>query len=164
MGRPTAMTNDDRSAASRPPDVVPGEDAQPSNQTIDEQVRTVPLDGEDGAERVLAQENTGWANVEGGGEWPDPDAPPRGPAPGTDDGAAGAIEGRRGGALAGAPGGTRSQPQSTQDGRGNDNVGPARSADVSSGDQEAIDPPSGFREALEENRVAGGSGSVPDEG
>ena len=158
------MTNDDRSAGSRPPDVVPGGDAQPSNQPIDEQVRSVPLDDGDGGERVLAQENTGPANAEGGGEWPDPDAPPRGPAPGTDQAAAIAIEGGRSGAQAGAPGGTSTQPQATQDGRESDNVGPTRSADVGSGDEAAIDPPSGFKEALEEDRVAGGSSSVPDEG
>ena len=38
---------------------------------------------DDGSEVVIGQTNTGADNMEGGGEWPDPDAAPRGPAPGT---------------------------------------------------------------------------------
>ena len=109
------MTSDERTTADRPPDAVPGDEAQPSNQPIDEQVRTVPL-GETEGEQVLAQENTGPGNMDGGGEWPDPYAPPRGPAPG-------AAEGQRG----------------------------------------AVDRPGGFKEALDEDAVTGGSSSVPDE-
>ena len=108
------MTSDDR---TRPPDAVPGAEPQPSNQPIDEQVRTVTLDETDG-ERVLVQENTGPGNMDGGGEWPDPDAAPRGPAPGTDEGTA---------------------PSSA-------------------------DRPAGFKDALEDDPVAGGSSSVPEEG
>ena len=45
------------------------------------QVESTTLDEDD--ERVIAQQNTGGENMAGGGEWPDPDTPPRGPAPGT---------------------------------------------------------------------------------
>ncbi len=157
------MTTDDRTTADRPPDAVPGQDAQPSNQPIDEQVHTVPLDDGDGAERVVGQENTGPGNMDGGGEWPDPEAPARGPAPGTAEGGTEAIEQQRRREASGAPGGTGSQPQQLQDGGENQNVGAARSADVGSGNLEAIDPPTGFKEVLESDRVAGGSSSVPDE-
>lgn len=47
----------------------------------DQQVESEPLD-EDG-EHVVAQQNVGRQNTIGGGEWPDPDTPPRGPSPGT---------------------------------------------------------------------------------
>ena len=43
---------------------------------------TVPLEDEDGNEYVVQQQNVGRENMEGGGEWPDPDTPPRAPAPG----------------------------------------------------------------------------------
>ena len=42
-----------------------------------------PLDLDEGPDRVIVQQNTGIRNMEGSGEWPDPDAEPRGPAPGT---------------------------------------------------------------------------------
>jgi len=44
---------------------------------------TVPLEDEDGATYVIQQQNVGPDNEEGGGEWPDPDTPPRPPAPGS---------------------------------------------------------------------------------
>lgn len=71
-----------RSGEGGPPNVVPGGAPQPSNQPIDESVVSEPLETEDGEEIVVGQENTGRRNMEGGGEWPDPDAAPRGPAPG----------------------------------------------------------------------------------
>jgi hypothetical protein len=40
-----------------------------------------PLETEDGV-RVPAQQNVGAGVEEGGGEWPDPDTPPKLPAPG----------------------------------------------------------------------------------
>jgi len=43
---------------------------------------TVPLEDEDGNEYVIQQQNVGPDNMEGGGERPDPDTPPRAPAPG----------------------------------------------------------------------------------
>jgi hypothetical protein len=42
---------------------------------------TVPLETDEG-EVVIEQQNVGVDNMEGGGEWPDPDTPPRPPAPG----------------------------------------------------------------------------------
>ena len=44
---------------------------------------TVPLEDEDGNEYVIQQQNVGRENMDGGGEWPDPDTPPRAPAPGS---------------------------------------------------------------------------------
>ena len=43
---------------------------------------TVPLEDADGNEFVIQQQNVGRENMEGGGEWPDPDTPPQAPAPG----------------------------------------------------------------------------------
>jgi hypothetical protein len=42
---------------------------------------TVPLETEDGTV-VIQQQNVGKDNMQGGGEWPDPDSPPQDPAPG----------------------------------------------------------------------------------
>jgi hypothetical protein len=41
-----------------------------------------PLQDEDGREYVIRQQNVGPGNELGGGEWPDPDTPPRAPAAG----------------------------------------------------------------------------------
>jgi hypothetical protein len=54
----------------------------PVSEPTDDSVQSVELDGEDGTFRV-DQQNVGPAAEEGSGEWPDPDTPPRGPAPGT---------------------------------------------------------------------------------
>ena len=43
---------------------------------------TVPLEDDEGHEYVIQQQNVGKDNMEGGGEWPDPDTPPKPPAPG----------------------------------------------------------------------------------
>jgi hypothetical protein len=43
-----------------------------------------PLETEEGV-RVPAQQNVGAGVEEGGGEWPDPDTPPKLPAPGAAD-------------------------------------------------------------------------------
>ena len=47
---------------------------------IDKQVESGTLDEEDS--KTVAQQNVGKDNAIGGGEWPDPDTPPRGPSPG----------------------------------------------------------------------------------
>lgn len=47
------------------------------------EVTSVPLEDEDGDEYVIAQQNVGYGDTGGGGEWPHPATPPRGPAPGT---------------------------------------------------------------------------------
>jgi hypothetical protein len=44
---------------------------------------SVPLETDDGT-IVVQQQNVGAGREEGGGEWPDPHTPPRGPAPGAD--------------------------------------------------------------------------------
>jgi hypothetical protein len=41
-----------------------------------------PLEDEDGNTYVIQQQNVGPGNQEGGGEFPDPNTPPRFPAPG----------------------------------------------------------------------------------
>ena len=50
-------------------------------EELDPQVVGEPLETEDGI-RVPAQQNVGAGVEEGGGEWPDPNTPPRLPAPG----------------------------------------------------------------------------------
>lgn len=67
----------------RPPDAVPGDRAQPSNQPIDQSTQSEPLDLAEGDDVVIEQENVGRPNMEGGGEWPDPQAPPSDSAPGS---------------------------------------------------------------------------------
>ena len=54
--------------------------AQPQTDPHDSKVRSVPLPPD---EDVITQENQGPEGL-GGGEWPDPEEPPRGPAPGDD--------------------------------------------------------------------------------
>ena len=54
-----------------------GEPPAPANRTIDRQTETVDLPGRG----VIAQENVG-TESEGGGEYPSPSTPPRGPSPG----------------------------------------------------------------------------------
>ncbi|MEY2567081.1 MAG: hypothetical protein QOE35_1610 [Actinomycetota bacterium] len=81
--------------SARPPDLVPGDTAQPSNQPIDEEVRSGVLHDEDDTPYVIEQSVVGAPNVKGGGEWPDPDAPPQAPAPGSDPAEAAAIAAAR---------------------------------------------------------------------
>ena len=52
-------------------------------QDEDKSVETVPLDLDEGDDVVIKQENVGEDNMRGGGEWPDPDAPPSDAAPGS---------------------------------------------------------------------------------
>ncbi|HUR48582.1 MAG TPA: hypothetical protein VMY88_03495 [Acidimicrobiales bacterium] len=47
---------------------------------VDKQVESDTLDEE--GSKTVAQQNVGPESI-GGGEWPDPDTPPRGPSPGT---------------------------------------------------------------------------------
>ena len=74
---------EDRPADQRPPDAVPGDRAQPSNQPIDEMAVSEPLDLHEGDDEVVGQQNVGPGNMRGGGEWPDPDTPPSDAAPGS---------------------------------------------------------------------------------
>jgi len=50
---------------------------------VEKRARSVPLPTEDDGERVIAQQNAGPDPEAGGGEWPSPQAPATGPAPGT---------------------------------------------------------------------------------
>ena len=45
---------------------------------------SAPLEAEDGTTYVIQQQNVGPDNELGGGEWPDPETPPRSPAPGAE--------------------------------------------------------------------------------
>jgi hypothetical protein len=74
---------EERPTDQRPPDAVPGERAQPTNQTIDEMALSEPLDLNEGDDEVVGQQNVGRGNVRGGGEWPDPDTPASDAAPGS---------------------------------------------------------------------------------
>ena len=77
------MPDLERPPDQRPPDAVPGDRAQPSNQPIDQSTQSEPLDLDEGDDVVVEQENVGRRNMEGGGEWPDPDALPVDAAPGS---------------------------------------------------------------------------------
>jgi len=57
---------------------------QQSPESQPKLVRGEELETEDGVE-TPAQQVVGAEGVDGGGEWPDPDAPPRLPAPGAAD-------------------------------------------------------------------------------
>jgi hypothetical protein len=68
------MAPDDRT----PGDVLPiDEDPEAPLYTSTE------LEDEDGEPYVIQQQNVGPGNELGGGEWPDPDTPPKSPAPGS---------------------------------------------------------------------------------
>jgi len=60
-----------------------GESMRDQPQDEDKSVETVPLDLDEGEDVVIQQENVGKDNMRGGGEWPDPDAPPSDAAPGS---------------------------------------------------------------------------------
>ena len=65
-------------AEPKPASLVPGEPDQPSHGGIDEMMQTEPLGDEN---VVLENETVGAQQTRGGGEFPDPDTPPSGPAP-----------------------------------------------------------------------------------
>lgn len=69
------MTDAESPDAASPDSETPQAEAQPKP------VRGEELETEEGAD-VPAQQAVGADNVEGGGEWPDPHAAPRLPAPG----------------------------------------------------------------------------------
>lgn len=58
--------------------LVPGDPAQPSGKTTDDEVVSEPMGD---ADVVLENENAGVTQTRGGGEFPDPDTPPSGSAP-----------------------------------------------------------------------------------
>jgi len=113
-------------------------------------------------ESTLQQQNVGPGNERGSGEWPDPDTAPDDVAPGTDPVRRELIERERRAAFEGA-GTTASQPAGQQDGRQAGTPGPARSAEIDSADESRISPPEGFKEALNADRILGGSSSIPDD-
>ncbi|MDP9420672.1 MAG: hypothetical protein M3P53_11085 [Actinomycetota bacterium] len=86
---------EDRPPEARPHDAVPGDEPQPSNRPIDEIGVSEPLDlsDESDEDEVVEQQNVGSQQSLGGGEWPDPDAPPSDAAAGS----AGLVPPRTGG-------------------------------------------------------------------
>lgn len=127
----------------------------------DDKVRSVPLpsNSADAVDGVVEQENQNPEVALGGGEWPSPDAPPTGPAPGT------AEEGPNrerpaGQPIAGPPPGSASEPGLQQDGRSAGDRGPARAGDagLSGGEEPGEFPP--MKDALEADPVAAGSQAV----
>jgi predicted PurR-regulated permease PerM len=95
LRRPPPEPHPDRFTEAVPGDGSGVSDADTNNDTDTEtaagaptagdepEVTSVPLEDEDGNTYVIAQQNTGSAETtEGGGEFPDPDTPPRSPAPG----------------------------------------------------------------------------------
>lgn len=106
--------------------------AEQQTDPHDDKVRTVPLPA-DGGERVIAQENQSAEVAIGGGEWPSPDEPPTGPAPGD--------------AVSRPAGSSR---------------GPDRLSDEAIADDDDNAFP-GMRDVLEADPVAGGSKSVSAE-
>lgn len=97
----------------------------------------------------LEQQNVGPSSEAGGGEWPSPDTPPTGPASGESS--------RSPGAPDVMPTGTDTQAEQQQTGETAGDRGAARSSETNTG----IDPPSGFKDVLEADPVAGGSSSTP---
>ena len=62
----------------------------------DDTVTSATLEDEEGNEYRVDQDNAGgYANIDGGGEWPDPDTPPEPPAPGTDEAERARLEASR---------------------------------------------------------------------
>lgn len=97
------------------------------------------------------QDNVGYDNMKGGGEWPSPDAPPEAPAPGVDEARRRAIEAERGqGSTTTA--GSASTPELQQDASAAGDRGPAR----------AEKGPETFRDVLEDEAVAAGSRTLPE--
>jgi len=71
-------------ATERPVAAFPGGEGQPGMDPGDEQVTSEPLDTgrADGRDETIRQQNVGPGSQLGGGEFPDPAAPARDPAPG----------------------------------------------------------------------------------
>jgi hypothetical protein len=60
------------------PDVLPTDD-----DPLGDQVQSRVMEGEEGEPYVVDQQNTGPESAAGSGEWPETDAPPQAPAPGS---------------------------------------------------------------------------------
>ena len=118
----------------RPPDAVPGDDAQPSNRPIDEEAISTDLDAGEGGPGRIAQEPVGPRNERGGGEFPPTDASARGPSPG-----AAGITPERG------PG------------------KPVASNETSGDLADDIDPPEHFKDVLNVDPDRFGSSTTPDD-
>jgi hypothetical protein len=50
---------------------------------LEDEIHSTVLEDEEGKPYIVDQENAGPEAELGGGEWPDPDEPPRSPAPGS---------------------------------------------------------------------------------
>jgi hypothetical protein len=107
------------------------------------------------------QPEAGVDNLQGGGEFPSPDAPPTGPAPGTDPQRRQEIEESRQGDPMDRSGSSTAD-EVDQTGVERSGTGAARVTEAAVDDAgEATSPPHGYKEALERDPVLGGSGSAP---
>ena len=106
---------------------------------------------EGGRQGEARQDNVGYDNMKGGGEWPSPDSPPEAPAPGVDEARRRAIEAERG---QGGPtaGGSATTPDLQQDASSGGDRGPARRQS----------PPQTFRDVLKDDPLASGSRTFPE--
>jgi hypothetical protein len=119
---------------------------------VEKRARSVSLPDEDGAERVVAQQNAGPEARSGSGEWPSPEAAASGPAPGTTpEGAEAASRREQAPPQHPPPEATASQGDQAQDATEGGDRGPART--------EA--PPTSISEALNADPLVGGSSSAP---
>jgi len=119
---------------------------------VDKRVTSVPLPTEDGGDAVIAQQNAGPESEDGGGEWPSPATPARGPAPGTTpEGSQDASRREQAPPQYPSPHASASQEARQQDSTDGANRGRARNDP----------PPTTISEALRADPEAGGSSSAP---
>lgn len=123
-------------------------------QETEKRATSVPLPTEDGGERVLAQQNAGPESEGGSGEWPSPQTPATGPAPGTTpEGSQAASRREQAPPQHPSPHASATQDTQKQEATDEGDRGPARSER----------PPTSISQALDADPVASGSGSVPDD-
>jgi hypothetical protein len=122
--------------------------------TDDETVRSGVLRDERDEAVVVEQQAVGVDNVKGGGEWPDPDAPPEAPAPGSEPAKAEAIAEERKV--------DRAKSNAEQLGQDTPADEVARSADTREGLAGEVDTTRPLKTVLEADPVRGGSKSTPD--
>ena len=107
------------------------------------------------------QPEAGVDNLQGSGEFPPPDAPPTGPAPGTDPERREEIEeSRQGDPMDRQGSGTADEVDQT--GTERTSTGAARSTEADGDDaSDDVSPPESYKEAIERDPVVGASGSAP---
>lgn len=127
--------------------------ASTSDQVSDEaddRARSVPLPADEG-EQVITQQNVGPESEAGTGEWPSPQAPATGPAPGTTPEGSQAASRREQAPPQRPSADSASQGDQQQDASTGGDRGPARNTD----------PPESFERILHADPETGGSQSAP---